>query len=168
MSKLELTERASLEDLLEFANKVREAGGGNPLEALIPSIPHDTKKCLIARNLNFNCDVRGVYQAEEAALGYKRNDPDHEDVYHLWVMEVESKETRDKIAEALDLVAVSTVERGHIVVLPPEIGAVARDFDIAGDFYVPEVTNAFLPYIEASVKETWENDGSIIDGKLVI
>jgi hypothetical protein len=51
-------EFATEAELLEFANKIREAGGANPLDALMPSTPSDSKACLIAQALNFSCVVR--------------------------------------------------------------------------------------------------------------
>lgn len=48
---------ATEEELLEFVNKGRAAGGANILEALLPSTPSDRNNCLIANALNFNCEV---------------------------------------------------------------------------------------------------------------
>ncbi len=55
-----MTERASFEELLEFANKVRVAGGGKVIEALMPAIPRNPHACLVAKNLNFNCKIKGI------------------------------------------------------------------------------------------------------------
>lgn len=109
--------RASLSELQDFANKVREAGGGEAIHALIPSVPQDPSQCLIARNLNFSSEVAPYYPPTSTV---KR-----------WAMWVKDEETRDKIAESLGL---DKTERGGIsstfgVVLPGPIGQVAQDFD---------------------------------------
>lgn len=53
-------EVATEAELLEFANKVRAAGGANILDALLPSEPSDPRACLIANALNFSCEVRSI------------------------------------------------------------------------------------------------------------
>lgn len=50
-------EYATEEELLAFANKLRKAGAAEPLDALMPSRPNDTKQCLIANACNFSCAV---------------------------------------------------------------------------------------------------------------
>lgn len=164
-----MSERASLEELIEFANKVREAGGGNPLDALMPSVPGDTQQCLIAKNLNFNCEVDG-------------DGPNGE-----WTMHVESAETAKDIADSLGLELHDPYEDDYFntVILPPEIGEVARVFDSVDAFlndrkdgrHAPpeeyEITEEdihdILPYIEESRKEAYKN-ASIIndDGSIVL
>lgn len=52
-------EVATEEELLEFVNKGRAAGGANVLEALLPSRPKNPSSCLIANALNFGCTVNG-------------------------------------------------------------------------------------------------------------
>lgn len=162
--------RATLAETLEFANQVREAGGGSPLDALMPSVPGDASRCLIARNLNFNSMV------DATGPGY------------TWVMYFEDKATRDVVAEKLGLESYQTTEDddecfyelyNYGVVLPEEIGQVANDFDEAAD----EINNdprdlceeeqalvrEFEPYIVESRKQAydaalWVNpeDGSIL------
>lgn len=117
-----MPKRATLAELHIFANKVREAGGGNPIDALMPAVPQDSTQCLIAKNLNFNCEVKGA-----DGYDWPRDD---------WVMELTDKNVRDRIAAALDL---PTAERQadrweppvtfYAVRLPNEIGAVAQAFD---------------------------------------
>lgn len=51
---------ATEQELLDFANAIRKAGGANALEALLPSTPGDPKACLIANALNFSCEVGGL------------------------------------------------------------------------------------------------------------
>jgi hypothetical protein len=50
-------EYASEDDLLDFANRLRAAGGANVLEALLPSVPEEPTACLIANALNFSSSV---------------------------------------------------------------------------------------------------------------
>lgn len=164
-----MTKRATLEELKEFANKVREAGGANPIDALIPAVPQDSEQCLIAKNLNFNCSVEPG--------GSHNGWPNDE-----WVMVLPDEAIRDSIASKLGLKPV-----GHYgVLLPSEIGAVAQAFDDAledlgnldceldcggvaglGDF---AILREMLPYIEASTIEAYELAGEHItnDGKLIL
>jgi hypothetical protein len=169
-----MTERASLEETLEFCQKVREAGGGAVLDALIPATPQDSNQCLIAKNLNFNCAVACFDQSMR------------------WQMAVDSEELRDKIADSLnlekgeDVVADENGDSCWLLILPEGIGQVAYDFDrsievahdIQGtleylnadgaatvedvrDFYGEErfdenykLLQDMWPYIEESVKDT--------------
>jgi hypothetical protein len=112
-----MSDRASFEELMEFANKVRNAGGGNPLDALMPAVPQDPNQCLIAKNLNFNCQVNG----SDAYPGD-------------WCMWVDDRATRDKIAATLNLPTEDRSARNDTsfgVRLPADIGQVATDFDNA-------------------------------------
>lgn len=130
-----MSERASLEEVLEFANKVREAGGGNPLDALMPAVPTNSSQCLIAKNLNFNCRVSG---GDAVYDGGVEVDPS------LWEMTVEDKSVRDKIAASLGLQAVDKTCSGETrygVILPREIGRVAAEFDNTFDEYIGTVTS---------------------------
>lgn len=112
-----MSERATLEELKDFANKVREAGGGNPLDALMPATPADPAKCLIAKNLNFNCNVN----QEEGH----------------WYMGVDDEEIAKRICDSLGLkyrfAAPKPYERSgaYRITLPDNIGQVANDFDCA-------------------------------------
>lgn len=116
-----MAKRASLHEVLDFANKVRAAGGGNPIDALMPAVPQATQQCLIAKNLNFNCAVTGA----EGYTGISEN---------RWVMELTDKAVRDRIADALGL-ARRNLPRDDVyaVVLPEKIGQVASDFDSVWD-----------------------------------
>lgn len=114
------TDRASLDEVRDFANKVRKAGGGNPLDALMPAVPSDANQCLIAKNLNFNCAV---------------NKPDEDGP---WMMHVDDEKIARNISEALDLELIYqssayyySNELAWALVLPDNIGAVAYDFDKA-------------------------------------
>lgn len=44
-------------ETIEVCNKVRTAGGGNALKALLPSDPGKGTSCLIANGLNFDCEI---------------------------------------------------------------------------------------------------------------
>jgi hypothetical protein len=193
-----MSERASLQELLDFANKVRAAGGGNPLDALMPATPLDTQKCLIAKNLNFNCEVKGAGDSkilagaideDDAVCEWLKSDKADD---NNWSMFIDEKETRDKIADALNLLAFDSSEGKYdcttceeyqkqwfCIVLPEDIGQVASDFD---DFFrkirdesekgnteidFTDSEKELLPYIEASFLEA-ESIGTIIDGKLVL
>lgn len=153
--------RATFDEVLEFANAVRAAGGGAVLDALMPATPDDSKRCLIAKNLNFNCRVDS-----EASS----------DSWHMYF--AENASLRDRVADALDLEKGEMREwrdarvYDYYVVLPDEIGQVASDFDSAGtimgsilydvedgidaDSYEPEelaLAQEMLPYIEESLAE---------------
>lgn len=119
-----MTARASFEELFEFANAVRAAGGGNPIDALMPAVPEVSTQCLIAKNLNFNCVVQG--------------DSDG------WFMAVDDVEIRDRIADALGLEKLDGIDgEGDLngeaicydigVRLPGPIAQIAKDFDRAMD-----------------------------------
>lgn len=130
-----MAKRASLEETLEFANKVREAGGGNPLDALCPAVPEDPNQCLIAKNLNFNCEVTPGDRLEWGT--------------NSWLMILTDKDIRDRIAKDLRL---GKRNRGdeYAVILPPKIGQVADDFDRAED-----VLNALINLIRARGMHSW-------------
>lgn len=154
-----MSERASLEELLVFANAVREAGGGNPIDALLPATPVDPNACLIAKNLNFNCEVN------RDTIG--------------WYMYVTDSAIREKIAVKLQL-STRTIDRGAYfveepgnhkprlivgIILPGAIGLIAEDFDnfaslakectIRGEKIVDNNDDIeFLALIEESYKET--------------
>lgn len=160
------TGRATLENLLEFANAVREAGGGNPLDALMPSIPTDPQQCLIAKNLNFNCTVD--------CAGVSMNQYGNID---KWVMWLDDREVRNRIAKKLGLFRVNDHDGDredvcYGIVLPDPIGAVANDFDHAMNAVKwDEDTTRYrelYPYIEASIREV-ENQGKFNDkGELIL
>lgn len=176
-------ERATLEELKEFANKVREAGGGNPIDALMPAIPTDTSECLIAKNLNFNCTV-GAVGGDDGS----------------WWMAVDTEEIRDKIAKSLNLEKANYMyypEYGgggyevYAVRLSDEIGQIASDFDewdhaiierfdpklqeyrhvIRQDTSERCIQNLkdFWPYVDESIKESLDNADFVNDkGELII
>lgn len=166
--------RATLEETLEFANAVRKAGGGTPIDALIPSIPTNSEACLIARNLNFNSRVDACDEA---------------DLSGRWFMAFEDATVRDDVAKALNLACYGDDFSLFGVLLPPEIGAVALAYDdtmdalyryrrgmydkaYAEDGITPASDYAlikeFWPYIQESSKAAYASaafvaeDGSIL------
>lgn len=129
-----MSDRATLDEVLEFANKVREAGGGNPLDALMPATPTASTECLVAKNLNFNCRVAADLDEDEA-----------------WFMEVESESLAKQIGQELGLNFYKSSATWHGVgewriTLPEEIARVAEDFDKA--WYLAEALQAAYNYFE--------------------
>lgn len=102
---------ATEEDTLAFANKVREAGGGDFLKALLPSVPEDSQACILARAFNFDCVV---------------DFPSGE-----WVVSFKDQELANKIARSIGKKVKYREHEDHkySVKLPARIGAVADVFD---------------------------------------
>ncbi len=121
--------RASPEEVLEFCNRVRAAGGADPLPALLPGDPNNPNTCLVARNLNFDCRILPK-----------------EFLSSTWKMYVNDAALAKRIANALDL-----EHEDNAVTLPPKIGQVARDFDradeivsrLVGDFSMRTAADPF-------------------------
>ena len=113
--------RAEISEVVKFANAVREAGGGNLIDGLMPSTPQEPSSCLIANALNFDCEV---------------NTNDGE-----WYMETDG-EVGVKIAETLGLTFYGGEQEDEYddyrttceIALPGEIGAVAEAFDSYCDY----------------------------------
>lgn len=187
---------ATLDEVKDFANKVREAGGGNPIDALMPAVPEDSEQCLIAKNLNFNCTVMGA----EDLTGVDKD---------RWAMFLHDKVVRDSIADALRLAKRNVPDERNIygdtptyaVVLPHKIGNVAKAFDDAMNvmrkledyfLYADEDDDAIrsawftkppppskgeirlleemLPYIDEATREAYALAGDHItaDGKIIL
>jgi hypothetical protein len=106
-----IAERASINEIIHFANTVREAGGGDIIDELLISYPEDSSSCLLANALNFNCCVQ-------------RNN-------YIWQMEVDSEELAENIANAIETSYSSSngIDKEFCVELPYEIGMVAQAFD---------------------------------------
>jgi hypothetical protein len=125
-----LEPRASLEELKDFANQVREAGGANPLDSLMPAIPQNSNECLIALNLNFSCEVEGEdtnYSGAYDDLGYNNEE-------QVWCMRLEDYDTGKKIANKLGLNFEGEEKDEYSggwaqIILPAKIGRVAAAFD---------------------------------------
>lgn len=124
MPKYNGVQYATEEDTLAFANKVREAGGGEVLTQLLPSEPQKANSCLIANALNFSCHVNpgdGTY-------------PNGEDV---WVMLLHDDALTRRIAKGIRCntvyVGKSKSTRQLTIKLPKLIGNVAAVFDTLCD-----------------------------------
>src|SRR6185436_9308931 len=140
-----MSERATLDEVLEFANQVREAGAGNPLDALMPATPTASTECLVAKNLNFNCRVAADLDTGEA-----------------WFMEVDDEALAKKIGESLNL---SVYHEPRVfggagewrITLPKNIGEVAADFDKA--WYLAEAIQSTYEWFEEigdTGYDTWQ------------
>lgn len=114
---------ASENEVLEFANAVRKAGGGNVISALLPAHPGQTDSCLIARALNFSCKIIP--------------DEDHKfaDGSQRWLMVVETDELARKIAKKCHLRTKRNDDCRLEIILPKRIGNVAATFDDAAEDY---------------------------------
>jgi hypothetical protein len=126
-----MDKRASLEETLEFCNKVREAGGAQPLDALCPAVPQAPSECLVARNLNFSCtvhggDLRSSFERSAPEMYKRLGTLGYESGDFVWVMGVKDADVRNRIAESMQLPL-----HGDTIVLPAKIGAVAQAFDDA-------------------------------------
>lgn len=102
-------EYADEAEVLDYCNKVRQAGGGEVIDALLPGIPSAAGSCMIARSLNFDSSV---YPGSSRKSG-------------RWVMETRSEEIAQKLVNAglgeqLGLTAIH---------LPKRIGLAAYAFD---------------------------------------
>lgn len=132
---------ASDEEVLDFCNKVRAAGGANPLDALVPDCyPEDASQCLVARSLNFSCEVSPK----------KSN----KTVSH-WTLEIENSVILDRIASELNLKKASE----YSVWLPAEIASVAYEFDVFAEDN-PEKNPWFEYYtqkVKYRIQEEWDN-----------
>lgn len=111
------------EELLEFANKIRNAGGANIIEAFMPSVVGEPESCLIANALNFSCSVNPVHP----------HLPNGE--FPAWHMMFPYRTTCDEvelIAETVGCKCPPGYWGGVIddtIILPREIGNAAQAFD---------------------------------------
>ena len=108
-------------ELLEFCNSVRVAGGAGILEALLPSVKSDAKACLIARGVNFDCDVAGP--EDEAWLDVAGGWP-------VWVMRVHYGNWEESQGKAKEIATKLELRRAaNEIELPEIIGNSATAFD---------------------------------------
>lgn len=68
------------QETLDFCNKVREAGGADPIDAFFPSVIGDPNSCLIANGLNFDCYISPKNGTYSKAADYAEH----------WVMVIEA------------------------------------------------------------------------------
>lgn len=101
---------ATEEEVLAFARKLREAGDGPPLDALVPSKRASAQSCLIANALNFKASVFPMAG--------------------VWVMSPELSD--EDILVLANAVGCKTMPAGNqlVLVLPEKIGNAARAFDM--------------------------------------
>jgi hypothetical protein len=146
-------EIASFDEVLAFCNKVREIGGANPLDALIPAIPQDSHQCLVALNLNFSCRVTNGTTAR-----FSKYEIEHQGYgnvsYYPWTMIVDDPVLAIKLGKGLDLPVIgdSNNDDGFVyhILLPAKIGAVARRFDDWMDD--PEADPEMDKFVEESTR----------------
>ena len=127
---------ATEEELLEFVNKARAAGGADILEALLPSKPEIASQCLIANGLNFGCTVSPINRPADL-----ENDDEYRFVWGMTLPPNISEDQIDSIAEALGLGRASRPSGRTLGPLPAHIGNAADAFDerlAFTDFIVPE------------------------------
>lgn len=127
LGKYEPIHYASEEEVLEFANAVRKAGGGELLPALLPGDAGRASSCLIANSLNFQCIV-GPEKIADSISGE----------FPFWVMGLHgpnATETGKAIAEELCLYgrAPNRDYDCYEIMLPSHIGNAAHAFDDAKD-----------------------------------
>lgn len=140
----ETVEYADEAEVLDFANKVRAAGGGEPIEGLFPSEPSEPNACLIAKALNFGCNVDGWYPKGTT-------EPNKPQKGMRWVMYIDrSYDDVKAIADAVGCEMIplgagdywrdGTEDEDHMpgFLLPELIGNAARAFDMATDGWVVE------------------------------
>lgn len=110
---------AGKDEVLAYANRIREAGGANALDALLPSDPNQSSSCLIARALNFSCQV---YPEGSLYIDGSRH----------WVMELPDAETTRRVAKAMKA-RVVRLDGRLVMRLPKRIGNAAAAFDSGHD-----------------------------------
>lgn len=131
---------ATEEELLEFANKVRAAGGANILDALLLSKRSQSSACLIARALNFDCEVNQWKPTDNRiSVDWPSGNP-------KWVMMPQrgdgahSEKLTRQLSKDLKLRLVRNMTRRHPLefvyglLLPETIGNAARAFDAGNAF----------------------------------
>lgn len=113
-----IRERASIEELLEFANMVRSGGGGEVIDDLLMSTPQDSSECLIANALNFDCKVNSEHGG-------------------AWSMQSGDEDFNNKLADIIGHGTVSYDQdyEDEVVgaILPDKIWKVAVAFDSYAD-----------------------------------
>jgi hypothetical protein len=96
-------EYADEAEVLDYCNRVREVGGADRIEALVPGHRSAAGSCMIARSLNFHCSV--------VPLGGKHT---------RWYIQWHGSDVRQKLD------AAGLLDEGF---LPQRIGMAAYAFD---------------------------------------
>lgn len=158
-----MREMATEQEVLEFCNAVRKAGGGSAIQGLFPSIPQKTTQCLIAKGLNFGCAV-GPYEGGMEHPDAPLANMESEDVRGAagldeapWVVEFDDPAVARRVATELDLFGGYAGANG-MVVLPDRIAAVASTFDDAADGEEDAVQTWVAKYLPDEVKQRHEED----------
>lgn len=131
---------ATEQELLDFANAIRKAGGANVIEALLPSKTSDPKSCLIANALNFNCYVDSLSLADTKlfASGQSRLFASGQSRWFMYLSENMSIERARDIAKAVPGIRLRHIDDGFgtslAFSLPEHIGNAAAAFD-SGDAF---------------------------------
>lgn len=136
---------ANRAELLEFCKRVRDIGGGSPLEALLPGQTGVSDSCLIARNLNFDCRVAPYPNSIPTNGTHNPISIDPNDVIKTrqiyikdeqfvfteeqWMMAVEDRLVAKRIAKQLHLKVALDCDCNAVILLPKEIGNAAMAFD---------------------------------------
>lgn len=168
---------ATLEEAKQFCNNVREAGGVDALDDLLPAIPEDPSQCLIAINVNFDSQVN-IYgtnkKGEYDQLGYDQSES-------VWKMETDG-ESAKLISEKLGLPITITTNRydegeTHRVALPAKIGRLAQEYDrwAAAEIEDVDPDSPFANYVNeetvashARSQKEWLEDGETDRGWIEI
>lgn len=117
---------ASEAELLDFANKVREAGGADVLDAFMPSTPKEPGHCLIANALNFGCKVVALFAPTDLALTMPWQNDEEE---FQWVMDLPNNITEAQVKALLKATGCEYLKLKRQLKLPRHIGNAARAFD---------------------------------------
>lgn len=111
-------EYATVGEVLEFVNAMRQAGGAETIDQLPTGVPRDPRRCLLARALNFECEVRGLSRYADGTS-----------CWHMLLTDKTNAEI-EALAEAMGLETFEDyIGAAKSIILPREIGNVARAFD---------------------------------------
>lgn len=125
--------RATIGELREFCNIVRKAGGANVLDALLPAIPQDSSSCLIARNLNFSCQVEPCGETIANLIPAKIKKKFNLYRHNPWMMVLHDEDLAERIASAIGScvveISLSTNNTTYNIPLPYKISNCAEAFD---------------------------------------
>lgn len=127
-----IEERIATErELLQFCQVVRKIGGGEIIQELLPGVPGNAEKCLIAKNLNFECKVAPRFNLDDGD-SVNFNPAEKRFRAQDWVMHAPA-DVLAKIASELGLELVPQKvpfgDVGIALVLPRYIGNSASAFD---------------------------------------
>lgn len=113
---------ATEDELLDFCNRAREAGGADVLEALIPSEPGNPEACLIANAMNFGCSVGpDDYYSKGSTV---------QDRWYDWCMHFPPSVDYERIAEIAETLDCELYpDNKRKMKLPVHIGNAAEAFD---------------------------------------